>query len=266
MRKVVLNEIDIFKFEQFSEFKSIKHFVTSRRFSKGESFSLSLSSIKDIDPIIKNRKVLSEVLRIPTESFVFQQQEHTNNISIVTENDKGKSFNSYANSLINNDGMITCEKDICLMVMGADCVPILFYDPVKEVVGAAHAGWRGTVKGIAMETVRMMREKFSCKPEEIKVGIGPSIGPENYEVDMPVYNAFSEAFSYSPKLFKPNKINGRFMLDLWKANQLQLLSVGIKDENIEIANICTFENNELFFSARKGDSGRFAAGIMMLDN
>jgi len=264
MQKIVLNDIDIFRFDQLSKFKSITHFVTGRRKAADKSFSLSLSSVENVDPIIENRKILAEELQIPIESFVFQQQEHTKNISVVTAKDKGKSFYSYENSLANNDGLITNEKNICLMVMGADCVPILFYDPIKQVIAGAHAGWRGTSKGIAMETVLVMKEQFGCNPDEIFVGIGPSIGPENYEVDMPVYQIFAEAFSYSPELFKKAKSQGKFMLDLWKANQMQLLSVGIRLENIEISKICTFKNNDQFFSARRGDSGRFAGGIMLI--
>ncbi len=264
MQKTVLNDIDIFRFSQLTNFKSIKHFVTGRRNVLDKSFSLSLSSVENIDPVIENRKLLAKELHIPIESFVFQQQEHTKNISIVTSKDKGKSFYSYENSLVNNDGMITNEKNICLMVMGADCVPILFYDPINQIIGGAHAGWRGTAKGIAIETVLMMKKHFGCNPNDILVGIGPSIGPENYEVDMPVYKAFAEAFSYSYEFFKPGKIEGKFMLDLWKANKMQLLSAGIKEENIEISNICTFKNNDQFFSARKGDIGRFAAGIMII--
>lgn len=266
MQKIVLNEIDIFKFDKLSEFKSITHFITGRRNGEGQSLSLSLSSDINVETIIINRQKLAKNLNISIENFIYQHQEHTKNITIVTSNNKLKNINLKQNNLLNNDGMITSEKNICLVVLGADCVPILFYDPVKEIIGAAHAGWRGTFQGIANEMVSIMINSFKCRPEEIFVGIGPSIGPENYEIDLPVYKAFSDKFSYSSELFKSGKYDGKFMLDLWKANQMQLISSGIKAENIEISNLCTYKHNDLFFSARKGDAGRFAAGIMMLNS
>jgi len=264
MLKITLKEIDIFKFNKLSEFVTIIHFVTGRRKSIDQSLSLSLSSDKNVENIINNRRLLAMELNIPEENFVYQQQEHTKNISVITSKNTGQNTHYYKDTLMNNDGMVSNEKNICLMVMGADCVPILFYDPVKSVIGASHAGWRGTVQGIAMETINYMKNHFECKPEDIYAAIGPSIGPQNYEVDLPVYNEFCEVFPNSNEIFKVGKEPGKYMLDLWKANQMQLISTGLKPENIEISGICTFENNDLFFSARKGDTGRFAAGIMLL--
>jgi YfiH family protein len=263
MQKISLIDIDIFKFDKLSGFKSITHFVTGRRNSVNNSLSLSLSSEKNVDIIISNRNMLAKALNIPIGNFIYQHQEHTKNITIVTSSNKLKNNNVKQNNLLNNDGMLTHEKNICLMVMGADCVPLLYFDPVRKVIGAAHAGWRGTVQGIAIEMVSYMVSYFNCQAEEIIVGIGPSIGPENYEVDLPVYNMFREKFSYTSKIFKKGNCKGKFMLDLWKANQMQLLTSGIKAENIEVSNLCTFKNNDLFFSARRGDYGRFGAGIMM---
>ena len=149
------------------------------------------------------------------------------------------------------------------MIMGADCVPVLLYDRVKHVIAAVHAGWRGTVQNIVTETIKAMQHRFTCRPENILAAIGPSISSKNYEVDQPVYDAFSKNFHYFNKLFSPGKKSGKYQLNLWKANQLQLLSAGLKASHIELANICTFENNNHFFSARKNDSGRFATGIML---
>ena len=149
------------------------------------------------------------------------------------------------------------------MIMGADCVPLLFYDPVQQVIGAAHAGWRGTVQKIAIETIKAMQEAFKCLPSDILVGIGPSIGPSNYEVDNVVYQEFINYFENGKAYFTKGKTTGKYYLDLWKTNKMQLLSTGVKEENIELSGICTFENNSEFFSSRRGDSGRFAAGIML---
>jgi len=240
------------------------HFVTCKNNICENQFSLSLSSVKNPEPIINNRELLTKELNLRAENFVFQQQEHTNNVTIVKSEHRGKGFYKHTDGFADNDAMITREKDICLMIMGADCVPLLFYDPVKEIIGAAHAGWRGTVQSIAITTIKAMQKEFGSQTSDIIAGIGPSIGPQKYEVDNTVFNAFNGNFNYSTDLFTKGKKPGKYLLDLWKANKMQLLSIGLKEENIEVAEICTFKNNTDFFSARKGDSGRFATGIILM--
>lgn len=264
MKKITLNKVLVYHFEQLSRFNTIQHFMTCKNDDEYHQFTMSLSSVKKPEQVIENRNLLANELGIVAENFVFQQQEHTKNITVVKKDHGGKGFYNYEEGFANNDAMITAEKDLCLMIMGADCVPVLLYDPVKKIIGAAHAGWRGTVQGIATTTVNVMLKEFGCNPNDIVAGIGPSIGPQNYEVDQVVYDAFSEAFDYCDVLFTNGKQSGKYQLDLWTANKIQLLNAGLKEENIEVSGICTFENNEDFFSARKGDSGRFGSGIMIL--
>jgi len=266
MQKKSFRKIEIFQFESLLQNIEVEHFVTGKNNDCREQFSLSLSSVENVAPVITNRKLLADELQIPYDNFVFQQQEHTNNVKVVKNTDRGKGFSRHTDGFADNDAMITDVKDACLMIMGADCVPILFYDPVRKVIGAAHAGWRGTAKGVSIATVKAMNNEYGCAPADILACIGPSIGPENYEVDMPVYNAFSQNFSYANKLFVKSENDGKFMLDLWRANQIQLISAGLSAENIEISGICTYANHDRFFSARKGDEGRFAAGIMLRAN
>jgi YfiH family protein len=262
MKKITLNKISLYRFEQFSKFSSVQHFVTCKNDIGNNQFTMSLSSVKDPIPVIDNRRLLAGELNLAPENFVFHQQEHTRNITVVKKDHGGKGFYNYEDGFADNDAMITNEKNLCLMIMGADCVPILLYDPIKAIIGAAHAGWRGAVQSIASTTVKAMQNEFGCKPSDLVAGIGPSIGPKNYEVDQVVYDAFFEAFDYCDELFTNGKLPGKYQLDLWKANKIQLLNAGLKEENIEVSGICTFESNENFFSARKGDSGRFASGIM----
>ncbi len=264
MKKVTLNKISLYRFEQLSKFSSVQHFVTCKNGIGNNQFTMSLSSVKEPIPIIENRKLLTDELGLAPENFVFHRQEHTRNVTVVKKDHGGKGFYKYEDGFTDNDAMITNEKNLYLMIMGADCVPILLYDPTKEIIGAAHAGWRGTVQGIALSTVKAMQNEFGCNPKHLIAGIGPSIGPQNYEVDQVVYDAFSDAFDYFNDLFTNGKQPGKYQLDLWKANKIQLLNAGLREENIEVSGICTFENNEVFFSARKGDSGRFASGIMIL--
>ena len=264
MQKVNLENIPLFQFKLFLDFSSIGHFSTCKNKIGENQFSMSLSSVKNPEPIIENRKLLAKELGLHPENFVFQQQEHTNHVKVVKKEHKGKGFYSHLDGFADNDAMITAEKKLCMMVMGADCVPVLFYDPVKGVIGSVHAGWRGTVQSIASATIKVMQKEFACNPSDIIAGIGPSIGQRNYEVDDLVFNAFSNAFDYSDELFTKGKKPGKYQLDLWKANKMQLLKVGLKEDNIEVSAVCTFHNNKEFFSARRGDSGRFASGIFLL--
>jgi hypothetical protein len=149
------------------------------------------------------------------------------------------------------------------MVRVADCIPVLFFDPVQKVIGIAHAGWRGTVKEIAAKTAEVIVSRYNSDPARILVGIGPGIGPCCYEVDERVSSLFTKGFSSGEQLITER--NGKQYLDLWEANRRQLLNTGIREENIELAGLCTACHPQTFFSHRreKGRTGRFAALIGM---
>ena len=161
------------------------------------------------------------------------------------------------------DAVVTHLKDFCLCVSTADCVPILLYDRVKEVIAAIHAGWRGTVGRIVEKTLDVMKSQYGTEGEDVMACIGPSISLESFEVGDEVYAAFEEAgFDMSRIARKYEK----WHLDLWEANRLQLLAHGVLPEHIEVAGICTYQNHEDFFSARRLGikSGRILSGIMQL--
>ena len=151
------------------------------------------------------------------------------------------------------------------MVLAADCVPVLMYDPRMRVIAAVHAGWRGTVGRIAAKTVERMREKFGCDPRDMLVGIGPSIGPCCFEVGEEVVEAALEGLGDLKGLVETGKHPGKYQLNLWEANCRQLRQVGVEDARIEVAGICTVCHHDQFFSYRgdRGNTGRFGAGIML---
>ncbi len=181
------------------------------------------------------------------------------------------------------DAIITRKRGVALAFSTADCVPLLLYDPDVEAIGIAHAGWRGTARGIAATTVAAMQEQFGCQPSQIRVGIGPSIGPCCYEVSEEVRQLFlgQQAFSDAPTaeplrelvassavfttLELPTKTSLR--LDLWETNYRQLLLAGLLPEHIELPQICTSCAKDRFFShrAEAGRTGRFPA-ILALRN
>jgi YfiH family protein len=157
------------------------------------------------------------------------------------------------------DGLICQAPGVYLIMRFADCVPLLLYDPVRHVVGIAHAGWRGTLAGVARSVARVMVEG-GCRPKDIRVGIGPSVGPCCYEVGPEVVAAARQAGWPVGELFWPG--NGpRPHFDLWEANRRQLLNLGI--EQIEVAGLCTACHSDEFYShrAEQGRTGRFGAVI-----
>ena len=154
------------------------------------------------------------------------------------------------------DALITNQKNTPLMVMVADCIPILFYDDVQKIIAAAHAGRAGTFENISGNTIDKMMQKYDCDPKNIKVTLGASIQQCCYEVSQELANETTQLFG---KAFVNNR-----NIDLQAINKNQLLEKGIKKENIEISSICTRCSNEPYFSYRKDKNcGRFA-GIIML--
>lgn len=156
------------------------------------------------------------------------------------------------------DIILTERPEVTLYMRFADCVPLLFHDPVRQVIGIAHAGWMGTMKGVARAAVEAMQSRYGCKPENILAAVGPSIGPDHYEVGADVIVKTREAFGADAERLVESR-DGRTYLDLWSANYIQLKKAGV--EQIEVAGLCTACHLEDWFShrAEKGKTGRFGA-------
>ena len=155
------------------------------------------------------------------------------------------------------DGMITNVPGICLVTSYADCVPLYFVDPVKKAIGLSHSGWRGTVGKIGKNTVQLMQENFGSKPEDLLAAVGPSVCMDCYEVSEDVIEQFKEAFEkkYWEDLFY-KKENGKYQLNLWKANELIFLESGILPEHMAITNVCTHCNSKILYSHRTMGNNR----------
>lgn len=256
MEKLKTGSLELWQFENLSKEQSIKHFVTDRTSGGAErEFTLSFSSLPDKEEIRNNRHQIAIALGVRGAQLYFPSQVHKTRIVTVTS---GIS----RDELMETDALITKERGLCVAVMSADCVPILLYDKKNAVVAAVHSGWRGTVARILEKTLRKMRDEFGTVGGDIVAGIGPSVSQDSYEVGKEVVNEVTQAFGNESGLMIPQS-NNKAKLDLWKANKIQLLEFGVKESSIEISNLCTVRNNNHFFSARKGDAGRFAAGIML---
>ncbi len=253
----------------FIETGLVHHGFSSRLggVSTGECRSLNLGFKRrdKREAVIENFNRFCQALEISPESMVSTDQVHRDCIAIVGEADKGKGF-SLQSDILRTDGLVTVDPDVALVTFYADCVPLFFLDPVQKVIALSHSGWRGTVDKIGKKTLELMQAQYNTNPQDLLVGIGPSIGPCCFEVDTPVADAFRTAFSGSDS--KLMKVKGhKAHIDLWEANRIQLVEGGILDWNISIAGICTSCRNDIFFSHRKeaGRTGSMAA-ILMLKN
>jgi len=253
MRKMIQGRLSVFKFESFKKYKNISHFITTKEGWVSGSKSRFTGDQKE--EYAEFRKELAISCETNANKFVFPRQTHSDHIAVVTSANE--------NTIADTDALITNEPGLFVCVQTADCVPILLYDPLKKVVAAVHAGWRGTVSKIVQKTIQQMTEKFGCNPSKIVVGIGPSIHIHAYEVGPEVVKMVENNFSNSQALLKPSLNQGKAYFDLWEANRTVLAESGIADENIEIMGLCSFEHSGLFYSARRDgtDTGRMVSGI-----
>jgi len=260
-------QLKVISYQLLDKQKEIAHFCTSREggVSVGNYASFNMSPFVGDNPqhFENNKSVLCKNLGIEPDRLIIPYQTHGTEIREIDEAFLLLTDNEKANHLNGVDALFTKLPKTCIGVTTADCVPLLFFDPIKKAVATAHAGWRGTCAVIAKKTANKLIENFDCKPENILVTIGPSISARVYEVGKDVVEQFEQAGFYISEIVEIR--NNSFFLDLWKANEQVLKEVGILPGHIEIAGICTFTEHEKFFSARRLGikSGRMLSGIMI---
>ena len=173
--------------------------------------------------------------------------------------------------LDNVDGLLTNQKGIALCTTSADCISLLFYDPVKKIIGSVHSGWKGTLQGISKKAVEKMLQEYQSNPKDIICCICPSIRKCCFEVDEDVKELFWQKYKKLPnikEIIQKEKIieeKQKYHIDTVKINQELLKKEGLKPENIIDSNICTMCHPEYFHSYRvdKENSGRNAAIISL---
>lgn len=257
----------------FQRETGLRHGFSTRKggVSKEHLASLNLSfSVEDAkENVLENFWRIGERFGKTPEDFVLSKQSHETKVLKVGTKDRGKGITK-DRDYEGIDALITDEKGIILSCFSADCVPILFYDPIHKTVGACHSGWRGTKGKILQNVVEEMRKHFSSNPAEILIAIGPSICKEQYVVSEDLALSFLEDY---PDLGEDTASpiqrisKDKFQLDLWDLNRRIALNCGIKEEHISISGYCTMENPELFFSHRysQGKRGLQGAFICLQD-
>ena len=231
----------------FHGYKGLVHGFTTRLggVSCGYLSSMNLSFASEREHpehVRENFRRLAESVGFDASSLVFSSQMHTTNVLRVGKSDTGcGTLREYGWD--NVDGFITDEPGVTPAVFSADCVPVLFFDPVRRAIGAAHSGWRGTAAGIVRVLIRRMSDEFGSDPGNLLVTVGPAICRKCYEVSEEV----AERFPASCSIKKPD---GKYLLDLHRANEILLLDSGILPGHLFISNLCTSCNKELLFSHR----------------
>ncbi|MBW7473638.1 peptidoglycan editing factor PgeF [Paenibacillus oenotherae] len=227
------------------------------------------------EDVVRNRQLVAEALEWPFEAWTCAEQVHGSHVHKVTIDDRGRGRSSRDTAIADTDALITGEKDVLLASFYADCVPLYYYDPVREVIALAHAGWKGTVLEIARETAGAMQREFGCRAEDIRAAIGPSIGGCCYEVDSVVLERVEplvrdladkqSRYGASFESMVAGSGEGKAHINLKEINRQIMIKAGILPINIEMTEWCTGCSTDIFFSHRMegGATGRMASWIGM---
>ncbi len=255
-------------FPKIEQAGGVRHAFSTRLggVSRGDCSTMNFGFNLGDDPLAvrENFKIFCSAFGAKSENVVVAQQTHTNNIKVVTKDDLGKGLIK-ERDYTDVDGLVTNVRGAVLVTQYADCTPLAFYDPVKKVIATSHAGWKGTVLEIALKTVELMKDRFGSDPKDILCGIGPNISKCCYEVDDPVINEINKLAYLDKRACYTDKGNGKYMLNLKEVNREILLFAGILPENIDIADLCTCCNSDIFHSHRasKGKRGTLALMIAL---
>lgn len=247
----------------------VKHGFSTRLggVSEGKFSTMNFTFTRGDNPdhVLENYRRMAAALGVDEKKMVLSCQTHTTNVRRVTDEDAGKGIGK-ERDYMDVDGLITDVPGITLVTFYADCVPLYLLDPVHRAIGLSHSGWRGTVNRMGKVTIEAMAREFGSEPEDLIACIGPSICQDCYEVGEEVAENFREAFREEewPEILL-DKGNGKYQLDLWRANEIVFRDAGILPEHLQTTDICTHCNPDLLFSHRTcgNERGNLAAFLCL---
>lgn len=262
----MLMSLELIHSNLLSKYKSLCHFTTTTRGGVSEgnyaTLNLGLYSGDSRENVMENRSRLATAINIPFENLFFPYQTHGDKIYVIDKEFLSLPQERQQELLSGIDAIVTDISSVCIGITTADCVPILLFDPDKNVLGAVHAGWRGTVANIVGKTVAEMESRFNSKPQDIVAYIGPSISQDIFEVGEDVVLAFRNSGFELDLIGKVNSVTKKTHINLSLSNRILLLHSGLSVENIDESIICTYKSSESMFSARRQtiNSGRIVTG------
>lgn len=234
------------------------HAFTSRPFDLG-------FGRRKREDVLRDRKEVCQALGINFLLLTAGEQVHGARVVKAGEEERGRGTLGSEGAIRQADGFISNVPGVPLTILTADCVPIFILDPVRKAIGLVHAGWKGTLCRMTERVVIRMEEEYGSRPEELIAALGPSIGPCCYQVGEEVVGDFRKRFPDRSAFISSQSAGEKWILDLWKATRLQLMRVGVKDDNIINSRICTSCHNDVFFSRRRNGSptGRMMSFMML---
>ena len=249
--------------------EGVTAFSTTRQggYSEGRygEFNINRYCGDSEEAIRQNRSWLCQYLGISDERLIMPHQVHLTEMAVIDEAFLQLSDEERLARLEGVDALMTDVAGVCIGVSTADCIPVLLFDPVHQAGCAIHAGWRGTVQRIVEKAVAKMTAVYGTHPADLVAQIGPGIHLDSFEVGDEVYDAFArEGF----RMELISKKYEKWHIDLPECNRQQLLSVGIPASQIAVSPVCTFQQSDRFFSARRltVNSGRIFTGIVITSN
>ena len=266
MKQNRTGDIEYLTFPLLEQTGMVRHLFTTRAggVSKGIYSTMNLSYTRgdEKEAVDENFRRIAGVLGCEVSDMVCSDQTHTVNLRVVTRQDGGKGI-LIPRDYKEIDGLMTQEPGLVLATFYADCVPLYFVDTKRRAVALAHSGWRGTVARMGRCVVDKMREVYDTNPQDLVAAVGPSICQACYEVSEDVAAEFICEFSNHSEEILQDKGNGKYQLDLWRANEIILLEAGIKPEHLSVTDVCTCCNDKVLFSHRASQGKRGNLGAFL---
>lgn len=261
-------EIEYLTFPILEQTGMVRHLFSTRvgGVSEGIYSSMNLSYTRgdEKEAVDENFRRIAGVLGCDLNDIVCSDQTHTVNLRIVSREDGGKGILT-PKDYSDIDGLMTDEPGLVLATFYADCVPLYFVDTQRKAIALAHSGWRGTVARMGRCVTEKMRETYGTEPADLVAVIGPSICQACYEVSIDVAEAFAKEFCRDgqPDEILIDKGNGKYQLNLWRANEIVLTEAGILAEQIQVTDLCTCHNSDYLFSHRASHGKRGNLGAFL---
>ncbi|BAQ09357.1 hypothetical protein OXB_0885 [Bacillus sp. OxB-1] len=226
-----------------------------------EDNNMALHACVHPNDVIENRRNLAASLGCTLEEFICANQTHSSNVQKVSLADKGRGAERLDTAIADTDALYTLDPNLVLCSFTADCVPVIFYNEGKGLVGVIHSGWQGTVKEITRKVFLHLQQAEQCNPADFHVQIGSSLSQGRFEVDQDVYDRF-KALGYADEFMYYNESTRKYHIDNQLTVKRQCELAGIPSKQIVMDTTCTFDSPSGFSYRQDKQCGRHLSFIM----